>query len=114
MSAIDYDESLVREAAAQSGDSARLDIENARQVAPPTRPAPARSATPYLSDAIAKMSVRPAHVNNADAGDRVTADGGMRGNPYPGQAPANPPIARSEERREGKECVSTGRIRGSP
>src|SRR3546814_21087699 len=77
----------VREAAAQSGDSVRLDIENARQVAPPTRPAPARSATPYLSDAIAKMSVRPAHVNNADAGDRVTADGGMRGNPYPGQAP---------------------------
>src|SRR3546814_16279878 len=39
------------------------------------------------------MSVRPAHVNNADAGDRVTADGGMRGNPYPGQAPANSPIA---------------------
>src|SRR3546814_8663165 len=74
IAAIDYDESLVREAAAQSGDSARLDIENARQVAPPTRPAPARSATPYLSDAIAKMSVRPAHVNNADAGDRVTAD----------------------------------------
>src|SRR3546814_5851746 len=86
IAAIDYDESLVREAAAQSGDSARLDIENARQVAPPTRPAPARSATPYLSDAIAKMSVRPAHVNNADAGDRVTADGGMRGNPYPGRS----------------------------
>src|SRR3546814_12865694 len=59
IAAIDYDESLVREAAAQSGDSARLGIENARQVAPPTRPAPARSATPYLSDAIAKMSVRP-------------------------------------------------------
>lgn len=90
IAAIDYDESLVREAAAQAGDSARLDVENARPAVPPTRPPPARTATPDLSEAIARLSARPARFNNAGAGNRAMSDGGAQGNPYPGQASGIP------------------------
>lgn len=86
IAAIDYDESLVREAAAQSDDSGRLDIENARPVALPTRPLPARTVAPSLPDAIAKLTSGRARHNSADASARTPDDAPARGDHSPGQA----------------------------
>src|SRR3546814_7678105 len=53
----------------------------------------------------------------ANAGRGSTAGGNHRQNPVRPRAPvrrATPRAARSEERRVGKECVSTCRSRGQP
>lgn len=68
IAAIDYDESLIREAALQSGNGGHLEVEAARQILPPppsaARPAVAPAAAPvrsalYNSRESAADSIRP-------------------------------------------------------
>jgi flagellar biosynthesis protein FlhF len=84
IAAIDYDESLVREAAAQAGDSGRLDIENARPVIAPASP---RSASrPPLPESISRIADNAERFTAAAANTHKNGEPGARDRSRLGQA----------------------------
>lgn len=78
IAAIDYDESLIREAALQSGNGGHLEVEAAPQILPP----PATAARPAQA-APAKSALFSSHEGIADIARRASA-------------PPPPPVARSQ------------------
>lgn len=86
IAAIDYDESLVREAAAQAGDAGRLDVENARRssAAKPSPPAP--TGKPVLPDAVARIRDNAQRFTASPGAGRDNASAGVHERSYLGQA----------------------------
>lgn len=86
IAAIDYDESLVREAAAQASDSGRLDIENARPPAGPTSSSPRSSARPPLPESISRIADNAERFTSSAADTYKNGDVGTRDRSHFGQA----------------------------
>ena len=86
LAAIDYDESLVREAAAQAGEAGRLDVANARRPQPPAPSPPATLRTPPLPAGVGRIKDNAQRFTSPPAATRDNADIGAHPRSHAGQA----------------------------